>query len=202
MRWRVLFLVMALAAAFVPIPPSVIESIYSERLFPFLQIILTSISNHVGFALFDVLVIAAVVLWLVFTTADLLVARRAGWVRATARIAMRTLTIAAAAYLVFLVAWGLNYRRVRLEDKVQFDRSRISADAATALAAEAVSRVNALYEPAHQMGWFPPAMSSIVRWRTRSRWHVTSWDRQPPRCRGCRSALSSTLTFAAPAFQA
>ena len=126
MRWRVLLLVMALAAAFVPIPPSVIESIYSERLFPFLQVILTSISNRVGFALFDVLVIAAVVLWLVFTTGDLLVARRAGWMRATARIVMRTLTLAAAAYLVFLVAWGMNYRRVRLEDKVQFDRSRIS----------------------------------------------------------------------------
>lgn len=158
MRWRVLLLVSAVAAAFVPIPPSAIESIYSERLFPFFQIILTSISNRVAFALFDVLVIAAVVLWLVFTTGDLLAARRVGWLRAAARIVMRTLTIAAAAYIVFLLAWGLNYRRVRLEDKVQFDRSRISADAAAALAAEAVSRVNALYEPAHQMGWFPPTV--------------------------------------------
>ena len=41
-------------------PPSAIESIYSERLFPFFQIILTSISNRVAFALFDVLVIAAI----------------------------------------------------------------------------------------------------------------------------------------------
>src|SRR6476646_9568438 len=109
MRWRVLVLAAALAAAFVPIPPAVIESIYATRLFPFLQVILTSISNRVAFALFDVLVIAAVVLWLVFTAGDLLVARRAGWVRGTASIVMRTLTIAAAAYLVFLVAWGLNY---------------------------------------------------------------------------------------------
>src|SRR5262245_30514301 len=156
MWWRIVLLVVAMAAAFLPIPSSVIESVYSERVFPFLQIIATSISNRVPFALFDVLVVSALACWLVLATGDFMVARRAGWVRAAGRIGLRTLTIAAAAYLAFLVAWGFNYRRVRVEDKVQFDPSRISSEAATALAAEAVARVNELHEPAHQMGWLPP----------------------------------------------
>ena len=148
-------LVVALAAASLPIPSSLIESIYSGRFFPFFQIIATSISNRVTYALFDILVISAVACWLVLTIGDLSAARRAGWVGTTARIVMRTLTIAAAAYIVFLLAWGLNYRRVRLEDKLHFDPSRISADAATALAAEAAAQMNSLYEPAHHEGWVP-----------------------------------------------
>ena len=67
-------------------PPSVIESIYSgvsSRSFRSAY----ELSNHVGFALFDVLVIVAVVLWLVFTTAAIWSARRRRLGRATARIA-------------------------------------------------------------------------------------------------------------------
>jgi hypothetical protein len=116
----------------------------------------TSLSNRVSFAVFDVLVFSVAAYWLLQTIRDLVVARRAGWLRAILRVVLRTMTIAAAAYVVFLLTWGLNYRRVRLEDKLRFDRSRISADAATALAERSVAQMNALYEPAHRMGWVPP----------------------------------------------
>jgi hypothetical protein len=148
--------VAALAAAFVPIPARTIEAIYSDRLFPIYQIVATSISNRVSFALFDVLVLGVVVCWFLLTVGDILLARRAGWLQAVLRIVLRTATIAAVAYLAFLLTWGFNYRRVPLEDKLQFEQSRISTDAATALAVQAVGQLNALYEPAHRIGWVPP----------------------------------------------
>jgi hypothetical protein len=156
MRWRVALLIVAVAAAFIPIPPRTIEAIYSDRLFPVYQIVATSVSNRVSFALFDVLALAAAACWLLLTIGDIAVARRSGWLQAALRIVLRTATIAAVAYIAFLLTWGFNYRRVRLEDKVQFDSSRISADAAAMLAGQAVGQLNALYEPAHRMGWVPP----------------------------------------------
>src|SRR5690242_6088111 len=158
MRWRVALLIAAVAAAFIPIPPRTIEAIYSDRLFPVYQIVATSVSNRVSFALFDVLVLAVLVCWLLLTIGDILVARRAGWLHAILRIVIRTATIVAVAYIAFLLTWGFNYRRIRLEDKLQFDSSRISADAAATLAGQAVGQLNALYEPAHRMGWVPLRM--------------------------------------------
>jgi hypothetical protein len=134
----------------------VVESIYSVRFFPVFQIVATSVSNRVTFALFDVLVLAVTAWWLVLTIRDVVAAPRGGWMRATARIVVRTVTLAAAAYVAFLLTWGLNYRRVGLEDKLQFDQSRITADSATVLAAQAVEHMNDLYEPAHRMGWAAP----------------------------------------------
>jgi hypothetical protein len=155
MRWRASLLIVAVAAAFLPIPSWAIESIYSDRLFPIFQIIVTTISNRVTFALFDVLLVVVTIGWLLLTIRDAVHASRQGWARAALRILLRTVTIAAAAYVAFLLTWGLNYRRVRLEDKLHFDQSRISSDRATALAAQAVAHVNASYEPAHRMGWGP-----------------------------------------------
>jgi uncharacterized protein DUF3810 len=158
MRWRIALLILALAAAFLPIPSSAIESSYSARFFPFFQIIATSLSNRVPFALLDVLVVAVVAWWLLQGVRDLRAARRNGWIATTSRIVVRTTTVAAAAYLAFLLAWGFNYRRVPLEGKLQFDGTKISADAAVALAERAVTQMNALHDGAHQMGWAPPGL--------------------------------------------
>jgi hypothetical protein len=157
MRWRIALFVTALAAAFLPIPSTVIESVYSDRLFPIYQSVATSVSNRVNFALLDVLVLGVTAWWLALTIRDIRAGRRdGGWLQVALHIAMRTLTVAAVAYVLFLLSWGFNYRRERLEDKVQFDRSRISPEAAVALAEQAVTQVNALYGPAHRMGWVPP----------------------------------------------
>jgi hypothetical protein len=56
MRWRAALLLLAVAAAFLPIPASVVESFYSVPLFPIYQIVATSLSNRVSFAVFDVLI--------------------------------------------------------------------------------------------------------------------------------------------------
>lgn len=156
MKWRAGLLIVALAAAFLPIPPAAVEWLYSDRFFPPFQIVATSLSNRVPFALFDALVVGAAAWWLFKLLRDLLATRQVGWLRTGLRIMLRTATIASAAYLAFLVAWGFNYRRTPLKDKLQFDQSRISSDAAVALAGQTVVQVNALYESAHRMGWLPP----------------------------------------------
>ena len=156
MRWRVSLWVLAIAAALVPVPAVAIESVYSRRLFPLFQYVATGISNRVSFALFDVLLLLVVGWWLIQGIRDLFAARTSGWVRAALRILVRTGTVVSAAYLAFLLAWGFNYRRIPLKDKLEFDSAQLSRDAAMALAAESVVQVNALYEAAHREGWAPP----------------------------------------------
>src|SRR5258705_13744089 len=112
MPWAAGLLVLAIAAALLPIPRSLVESLYAARVFPTLQMTLTSLSNLVPFALFDVLVVGIVGFWLFETGRDIAAARRAGWLRAAKRIATRTVIIGAGSYLAFLATWGLNYRRV------------------------------------------------------------------------------------------
>jgi len=51
-------------------------------------------------------------------------------------------------YLVFLVLWGLNYRRVPFEEKFEYDPARVTRAQNIAFAAAAVSSVNERYEAA------------------------------------------------------
>jgi hypothetical protein len=57
---------------------------------------------------------------------------------------------ATAVYLAFLAAWGLNYRRVPLAEKVVFDETRITPAAHAALGDRNVATLNAEYARAHQ----------------------------------------------------
>jgi len=155
MWWKAALVVLAIAAAAVPVPPSVIEALYSNRVFPILQPLVTGFSNLVPFALFDVLLAGAVIVLVARIIADVRLKRRAGWGPALGRFVQRLVLVAAGAYLLFLLLWGFNYRRVPMTGKVQFDAARVSPEAARALAQTTVDRVNALYEAAHQEGWLP-----------------------------------------------
>jgi hypothetical protein len=59
-------------------------------------------------------------------------------------------TAAAAIYVLFLLSWGLHYRRLPLDQKLEFDRARITEDAARQLAERAIERLNAGYTAAHR----------------------------------------------------
>jgi len=152
-RWCALLVVAASLAAIAPLPPDVIERMYSTGVYAVMQPLVTSASNAAPFALLDVLLLVTVALWLLFGVRD---AASVNWWRASARIAVRSLAWAAAAYLLFLGAWGLNYRRVRLMDRLPFDAAAVNSRAAVRLAALAVGRVNALYTTAHEDGWLTP----------------------------------------------
>jgi hypothetical protein len=93
--------------------------------------------------------------------------------RAVMSIAVRIVTVASVVYLVFLAAWGLNYRREPLREKIAFDAGRVTPDAALALARETVAHVNAMHDPAHAAGWdeagaVDPALAAAFGGATRA----------------------------------
>ena len=147
-----MLLVTALAVAVVPTPPRRVETLYSTSAYLTLQTRLTPMSNLVPFALIDALIVVVAAGWIVTVIRDLVGAGGAPRLRIWRKIAARTLVVGSAGYLAFLLVWGLNYRRVPLADKLQFDRGRVSADAARALLGVAADRVNALHDRAHAAG--------------------------------------------------
>jgi hypothetical protein len=153
--WKVALVAVAIGAALVSWPAAAVERLYSEQIYATLQPLLTSASNLAPFALFDVLLVAASVTWVVLAAVDL---GRRGWARAALRALVRTAVWGAAVYLVFLAAWGLNYRRTPLIEKLRFDPRAVTADAARRAATEAVEQVNALHAPAHRAGWVGAAV--------------------------------------------
>ena len=142
----------AAAAALAPVPPALVERAYSTSLYLRLQRVVTSTSNLVPFALFDALIIVTLAAWLIAIGVDRVRHHRA-WTGILARLLLRTVVWAAGFYLVFLLVWGLNYRRVPLADKLRFDPHLISSDAAMSLATPAAGELNALHDRAHEMHW-------------------------------------------------
>jgi hypothetical protein len=145
--WILSILVGACAAALLPLPPTAIERWYSAGLYPPLQRIVTSASNAFPFALLDVLLVTAPVAWIALAARDVRRSPRR-W-RTLARWTARTAAAAAALYLLFLGTWGLNYRRVPLEQKLRFDANAVTATSARDAVLLAVSRLNMLFANAH-----------------------------------------------------
>ena len=142
----------ALAAA-APTSSTTVERVYATRVYPVLQHVITPISNTVPFAWLDLLVLGAlivVVAILVRAARDVRRTRRARpALAAVGRIAIG----AAAVYLVFLLLWGLNYRRLPMRDRLDLRVDAARSDAVRALGRDAVMHVNRLYQPAHEIGW-------------------------------------------------
>ena len=78
---------------------------------------------------------------------------------AARRICARTIVWTAGLYLIFLLVWGLNYRRIPLEEKLSFDDRAVTREAARTLALTVVERLNGLHITAHAAGW--PAAGAI-----------------------------------------
>lgn len=145
--------ILAVVAAFAQVPRALVERWYSTGLYPFVQHVLTPVSNLLPFAWFDILVIAAVAPAVFALTR----AGRGAWRARRPAILLTTLghfaAVAAGLYLVFLILWGFNYRRIPMEERLVLDRGAPSSDAVVQLGLEAVRHVNELYTPAHAIGW-------------------------------------------------
>ncbi|MBM3771591.1 MAG: DUF3810 domain-containing protein [Acidimicrobiia bacterium] len=141
MRIRIALIGAALTLAVVPISEDVVEAAYSTGVYPRLQAILTSASNVIGVALFDVLILAVIAGWSGLLWRDV---RRMRGAQVLARLVWRTGTWSAALYVAFLVAWGLNYRRVPLEVKLEVRYNAVTPAAAERLTRLAVAELNRL----------------------------------------------------------
>ena len=143
-------IIFALALAVVPISASWVEFWYSTTAYPRIQRTLTPFSNLVPFAILDLLLVIAVPT-VVFR---LVAAGRESWhlrgVRPFGRTVFRLLATTAALYIAFLALWGLNYRRVRMPDRLVLDRPAPNSGQVVELGFTAVSEMNRLYSTAHE----------------------------------------------------
>jgi Protein of unknown function (DUF3810) len=153
---RLVLLLMAVGAAFLPVPRWMVERWYSNGFYAVVQPAVTFTSNTTRFALLDVVWIGVTVAFLGLVARDL---RRESRLRAAARIVTRAAIWSATLYLAFVVSWGLNYRRERLTERLPFDAGAVTPAAALRLASTSVDRVNGLHSTAHAEGW--PAGATI-----------------------------------------
>ena len=153
----------AIICALIPVSPSLVERWYSTSVYPRIQQVMTTISNVIPVAMFDLLTIAAAFL-VVFSLVRAV--RRARRVRRWS-IMLTTIgniaTGAAAAYLVFLMIWGFNYRRVPMSQRLIMDGAAPTADAVRALGQQSVQELNRLYAAAHDAGDTPPWQDQELR---------------------------------------
>jgi hypothetical protein len=135
----------ALLCAIVPFPAATIERLYSTDWYLRIQGVLTTASNTIPIAWLDIAVAC-----LLIAAIELVISRTRllGPKRAFTRNLMTAAGAAAWLYLLFLVLWGLNYRRVPLEQKLDYDQSRLTRDAAIEFTNNAAAQVNAGYAAA------------------------------------------------------
>jgi hypothetical protein len=140
----------AILVAVIPVPAAIVERFYATGVYGLFQPAVTFASNAAPFAWLDVLLLAVVGALLLLTARDTL---SRGWRPAAGLMLLRLVVWTAALYLVFVGAWGLNYRRQRLTDRLPYDAAAVTPAAAARLATLAVDRVNALHGVAHAQGW-------------------------------------------------
>lgn len=129
-----------------------VEDVYARRWYPLLQANLTTISNQVPIALFDVALVAIILLVIAIWVFTLKRAKKKR-LRAIGQAMLSTLSVAAVIYLWFLTTWGLNYARQPLEARLPFDASRVTPAAVRTLAEHAVREANRTYAAGHAAGF-------------------------------------------------
>jgi hypothetical protein len=147
-----LLIVAAVVAVFPPAAVSV-ERVYAKGIYPALQAGLTSFSNRVPIALFDVAIVVFIAVVLFIWVRSIRQARRKQAIRSLWRGVVSTLTLLAVIYLWFLAAWGLNYARPALESQLGFDRARVTPEAVRALAEYSIERANTTHAAGHAAGF-------------------------------------------------
>ena len=107
--------VTAIALFFAPVPAHLVDQYYSQSFYLFVQRWLTAITNRVPSALVDWMIAAAalLVLYRLVLLGALALAGQPG--RAMVEGAKRLVRAAGVLLLWFVVAWGLNYRRLPIE---------------------------------------------------------------------------------------
>lgn len=143
----------ALILAVAPIPKPVVEAVFTRRAYATIQPIVTFASNAVPIAVMDVAALLVLAGLALTSLRDFSRHRQRGVWRAFAPVACRVAVWSAAVYLVFLGAWGFNYRRQSMPERLPFAAGAVTPAAAAQLASLSVSRINALHAAAHAEGW-------------------------------------------------
>lgn len=146
-----LVIVAAAAAAVAPTPAGWVERWYATSFYIAVQQRLTALTNRLPLALLDVaLAFAAIALLIGIVRVS---RKRGDRLRALARASVDLAAAASVLYLLFLLLWGLNYRRAPITTRVDFSPERVTPDAIERLAIEAADRLNELHPQAHARPW-------------------------------------------------
>ena len=147
--------VIALACAIAPFPAGTIERLYSTDWYLRIQGVVTTASNTIPIAWLDIAVACLLIVAIELVVSR---ARALGPKRAFTRNLATAVGAAAWLYLLFLVLWGLNYRRVPLELKLDYDQARLTREAAIEFTNTAVAEVNAGYGAARAAAFTTEAL--------------------------------------------
>jgi len=145
-----LAIVAAAVFALAPIPASWVEFWYSTGAYPRIERVLTPFSNLFPFAILDVLLLIVIPTVVIRIMRAVRASWRARGLRPLGRTVFRLLATAAALYVAFLALWGLNYRRVRMAERLVLDRTAPTSEQVVRLGLTAVSEMNRLYPQAHE----------------------------------------------------
>jgi hypothetical protein len=115
--WIVLAIIALLCLA-VPLPEQTVETLYARDMYPWLQTGFTSLSNFAPFAVLDVMLVVGAVLLALRLWRTLIITREQGLFNAAWELLRRGVRAAAILAILFLWAWGFNYRRPALESTV------------------------------------------------------------------------------------
>ena len=136
---------LAVGVAVVPRPAGLVERAYAGALYPVVQAMLTTASNAVPIAVFDVVTVSVVTgaLWL--WVGAVVRARRMRAAQPLLAAARMSAVVVAAGYLWFVMVWGLNYARPPLDARLGLPEAPAAPGEVVALLTESVDRVNGLY---------------------------------------------------------
>lgn len=143
--WLVLAIAAGLLAA-VPVPEAWVERFYARGFYPWLQAVVTTLTNRSPVAVIDLVLAALVLAGLVRLLMLRRVWRQHGALGAIGEGARRLVRAAAIVVIVFLLSWGLNYRREPLAGTLE-----PPPPASTAILVEVIEEANraaALLRPA------------------------------------------------------
>jgi hypothetical protein len=127
-----LILAAAAIATVLPRQGPWVERHYARGAFPGIQRVLTGASNAVPFALLDVVIAGSVVL-AALAIASVVRAPAGGRLAMAGHRGWQAVALVSLAYLVFLAAWGLNYRREPVSAWLDFDNHRVTSEAVASL---------------------------------------------------------------------
>ena len=143
-RWVVVAPVIALIVSVTPIPAWIVDDFYSRDMYMWLQGIMTTATNILPFALLDVILIILMAGVLHRAYRLYHVTRQRGIIDALWEAFRRTIRAASIALLLFLWAWGFNYRRLPLESVVPGGATKPTVEALTVAFADSAALASRL----------------------------------------------------------
>jgi hypothetical protein len=127
--------------------PSIVERLYSRGLHPRIAAGLGAVARLVPFAIAEPLALLAAIVLLALLARAVLSVRRGPPVPALIEAGVTALGLAGIVYLVFLLAWGLNYQRRPLATLAGLDPRPASSEELADLGAALVDEANRLRSP-------------------------------------------------------